>query len=73
MNNLFILSVNDRAIGVYTSHMKAVQAAIMDTLPFSYTLTDYSYELGVEFYTFTDKSYTEKIYSIQEVTPDTRV
>lgn len=73
MDKLYVLSRNDRVIGVYTSHMKAVQAAIMETLPFDYTMTNYLYDFGVEFYTFTDKLYTEQTYSIQEVTPDEKV
>lgn len=73
MDKLYVVSLNDRVIEVSTSHRKAVQTAIMETLPFSYTMTDYVYDFGVEFYTFTDKSGNEQTYSIQEVTPDTRV
>ena len=72
MDNVFILSVNDRIIGVYTSHRKATQEMFMDTLPFNYQLTDYSFEFGVEFFTFTDKALIEKTYTIQEATLDQR-
>lgn len=72
MDKLYVVSRNDRVIGVFTSHKTAVQAAIMETLPFSYTMTDYVYDFGVEFYTFTNKSCTEQTYSIQEFTPNER-
>jgi len=70
MDKVYVVSRNDQIIGVFTSHRKAVEAAIMETLPFSYAMTDYAYDFGVEFYTFTDKSGTEQTYSIQEFTPN---
>ena len=72
MENIFVVVVNSRPIGVYTSHRKAVQGIIMYTLPFGYTMTDYVYDFGVEFYTFSDKT-TETIYELHEFTPDERV
>ena len=46
----------------------------METLPYGYTMTDYTFDFGVEFYTFSDpdKPSNEKVYELQEVTPDTR-
>ena len=72
MDNLFVVSCNSRIIGVYTSHRKAVQAIITETLPFGYTMNDYTYEFKVEFYTFTDGKNPEKVYELQEVTPNVR-
>lgn len=73
MNNLFVLSVNSRLIGVYTSHLKATQAMWMETLPFEYKMEDYVFDFGVEFFTFRDTADNEKTYELQEVTPDARV
>lgn len=74
MESLFVLStVTDILIGVHTSHRKAVQAMLMETIPFNYKMTDYTYELGIEFYTFTNDKNTELTYKIQEVIPDQRV
>ena len=74
MENVFVLIINTRLIGVYTSHRKAVQAMIMETLPHGYTMTEYAFDFGVEFYTFSDpdNSSDEKVYELQEVTPDAR-
>ena len=72
MENVFVLLMNNQLVGVYTSHRKAVQAAIMDSLPSGYTMTDYAYDFGVEFYIFTNELKIEKTYEIQEVTPDNR-
>ena len=72
MENVFVVSYNSRIVGVYTSHRKAVQGIIMENLPFGYTMNDYTYDFGVEFYTFTDYKNPEKVYELQEVTPDQR-
>ena len=72
MENVFVLIINTRLIGVYTSHRKAVQAMIMEAIPFGYTMSDYTFDFGVEFFTFTDQLGNEKVYELQEVTPDTR-
>ena len=72
MENVFVLIINARLIGVYTSHRKAVQAMIMEVIPFGYTMSDYTFDFGVEFFTFTDQLGNEKVYELQEVTPDQR-
>ena len=72
MENVFVLIINARLIGVYTSHRKAIQAMIMEAIPFGYTMSDYTFDFGVEFFTFTDQSGNEKVYELQEVTPDQR-
>ena len=72
MENVFVLIINARLIGVYTSHRKAVQGMIMEAIPFGYTMTDYTFDFGVEFFTFTDQLGNEKVYEMQEVTPDKR-
>lgn len=72
MENVFVLIINARLIGVYTSHRKAVQAMIMEAIPFGYTMSDYTFDFGIEFFTFTDQSDNEKVYELQEVTPNTR-
>jgi hypothetical protein len=73
VENVFVVMIDTRLVGVYSSHRKAVQAIIMDTLPFGYTMGDYTYDFGVEFFTFSDKNNNEKVYELQEVTPDERV
>ena len=73
MENVFVLTIHAQLIGVYTSHRKAVQAMIKETLPFGYTMSDYTYDFGVEYFTFIDKDYKEKTYELQEVMPDGRV
>lgn len=70
MENLFVVIVDTKLVGVYTSHRKAAQAIIMDNLPFGYTLGDYAYDFGVEFFTYTDEKNNERVYTLQEVTPD---
>jgi hypothetical protein len=72
MENVFVLILNTRLIGVYTSHQKAAQAMFMDVLPYGYKMEEYAYDFGVEFFTFRDKEYNEKTYELQEVTPNTR-
>lgn len=72
MENVFVVIIHARVLGVYTSHRKAVQTIIMEALPFDYTMTDYTYDFGVEFFTFSDNNGNEKVYELQEVTPDTR-
>ena len=73
MENVFVLILQSRLMGVYTDHRKAVQAMIMDSLPYGYTMSDYTYDFGVEFYTFSDNDSNERVYELQEVTPDNRV
>lgn len=69
---LYTVSFNQRVVGVCTSHIKAVQMMFIGTLMSDCHLTDYVYDFGIEFYTFTDESGTEKVYEIQEFTPNVR-
>lgn len=71
MDKLFVVMIDTRLVGVYTAHRKAVQAVIMDNLPFGYIMSDYAYDFGVEFFTFMNDG-AEKVYEIQEITPDER-
>lgn len=71
MNNLFVLSLGDRLIGVYTSHRKASQTMILDTIRKGWKLVQYQYDFGVEFFSYSHDE-IEEMYMIQEVTPDAR-
>ena len=71
MDTLFVLSLGDRLIGVYTSHRKATQTMIMDTMRNGWRLNQYQYDFGVEFFSY-EHDEVEEIYSVQEVTPDAR-
>lgn len=73
MNNVFVLFIDSRLVGVYTTHRKAAQDMFMETLPFEYQMVDYTYDMGIEFYTFRNKEDKELVYEIQEITPDGRV
>ena len=71
MNNVFVVSHNSKTIGVYTSHMKAIQAIIMETLMYGYQMNDYTYDMGIEFYTFI-RDNSETVYELQEIALDDR-
>lgn len=71
MNNLFVLSLAGTLIGVYTSHRKATQTMILDTIRKGWKLAQYQYDFGVEFFSY-EHDEVEELYEIQEVTPDAR-
>ena len=74
MTELYVLMKDSELVGVYTSHRKATQALLIDTLKESMTLKEYSFEFGVEFFTYIGpKSGQSFLWEIQEVTPDERV
>jgi len=73
MENLFVLFMSDRLVGVYTSHRKATQTMIMDTIRNNHKLDDYTFSFGIEFFTYMDIDGNETVWEIQEVTPDNRV
>lgn len=72
MENAFVVMHQGRLIGVYSSHRKAMQAIIMETIPFGYVMSDYTFDFGVEFLTFTDDNGTTETYELQEATLDQR-
>lgn len=73
MNELYVLTRDDELIGVYTTHRKATQALIMDTIREGMKLQDYSFEFGVEFFTYiSPESGLPFCWEIREVTPDER-
>lgn len=72
MDNLFVLLYAGRLVGVYTSHRKAAQTMIMDTMRKGWKLAQYQYDFGVEFFSY-EHDDVEELYEIQEVTPDARV
>lgn len=72
MDNVFVLLCAGRLVGVYTSHRKATQTMILETIQKDWHLSHYGYEFGVEFFYY-EHDDTEELYEIQEVTPDTRV
>lgn len=74
MSELYVLMKDSELVGVYTSHRKATQALLMDTLKEGMTLKEYSFEFGVEFFTYIGpESGQPFLWEIQEVTPDERV
>lgn len=74
MNELYVLTKDSELVGVYTTHRKATQALIMDTIKEKMKLQDYSFEFGVEFFTYIGpESGMPFFWEIREVTPDERV
>ena len=74
MNELYVLMRDSELVGVYTTHRKATQALIMDTIKAGMQLSHYSFEFGVEFFDYIGpESGQHFLWEIQEVTPDTRV
>ena len=74
MNELYVLIKDSELVGVYTTHRKATQALIMDTIREGMKLKDYSFEFGVEFFTYIGpESGLPFIWEIRKVTPDERV
>ena len=71
METLFVLFLAGRLVGVYTSHRKASQTMILDTIRKGWQLTQYQYDLGIEFFSY-EHDDIEELYEIQEVTPDAR-
>jgi hypothetical protein len=71
MDNVFVLLFGGRIVGVYTSHRKATQTMILDTLRKGWKLAQYQYDFGVEFYSY-EHDGVEELYELQEVTPDAR-
>lgn len=72
MEKLFVLFIENRLVGVYTSHRKAMQTLILDTIRSNLKLTDYLFDFGVEFFTYQDEDGNETAFEIQEITPDAR-
>ena len=70
MDNVYVLHVEDRLVGVYTSHRKAIQAMLEHNLSNSFVLTEYAFEFDIEFYTFQDGHGHKSNWNLQEVTPD---
>lgn len=74
MNELYVVTKDSELVGVYTTHRKATQALIMDTIKEGMKLQDYSFEFGVEFFTYIGpESGLSFFWEIREVTPDNRV
>lgn len=74
MNKLYIVTKDSELVGVYTTHQKAEQALIMDTIKEEMKLQDYSFEFDIEFFTYIDsKSGSPFFWEIREITPDERV
>ena len=59
-------------IGVFTNHRKAMQELFMRTFRQELTHTDYTYDMGIEYFTYADKSGEQFEYMIHELTPDVR-
>lgn len=70
MNNVYVLLVDNRLVGVYTSHRKAIQVMLNHDLPNSFRLTEYAFEFDVEYYTFRDGRGHKSEWELQEITPD---
>lgn len=72
METVFVLFLENHLVGVYTTHRKAMQAVLMDAIPKGWSMTDYSFEFGTEFFTYTDAAEDKMLYELMEVTPDKR-
>ena len=71
MEKVYVLFLAGKLIGVYTSHRKAAQTMILDTIRKGWKLAQYQYDFGVEFFSY-DHDGVEGLYEIHEVTPDAR-
>ena len=69
MDKLYVVTKDSELIGVYTTHRKATQALIMDTIKEGMKLQDYSFEFGVEFFTVLSMKWTKT----ESVAPVARV
>lgn len=70
MDNVYVLLLENRVIGVYTSHRKAIQAMLNYNLTRCYKLTEYLFEFDIEYYTFRDDHEHQLEWELQEITPD---
>jgi hypothetical protein len=70
---MFVVMRNGALFGVYTSHRKAMQAIIVNSLRNELQMKDYSFELGVEFFDYINpETDIHFLWEMQEVTPDSR-
>lgn len=72
MGELYVVMIDTRLVGVYTSHRKAMQTVIMDTVRSNLKLVNYLFDFGVEFLTYEDEDGNETHFEIQEIIPDAR-
>ena len=72
METLFVLFLDSHLVGVYTSHRKATQTMIMDSFRDGRKLQDYSFQFGIEFFTYVNVDDDTCVYELQEVMPDAR-
>ena len=72
METIFVLFLDGHFKGVFTTHRKAMQAVIVDAISKGWNMTDYSFELGTEFFTYTNSVGDKMLYELMEVTPDAR-
>lgn len=72
MENVYVLFMENRLVGVYTSHRKAMQTLILDTVRQNWKLDRYQFDFGIEYFTYVDDEGNETEYEIQEVAPDAR-
>ena len=70
MDKLYVLFRSNSFLGVFTTHRKATQAVITDSFREKFHLTDYSFQFGTEFFTYTDSEEHNYLYELMEVTPD---
>ena len=73
METVFVLFLDGHFERVFTTHRKAVQAILLNAIPKNWNMTDYSFEFGTEFFTYTDPADDKLLYELMEVTPDKRV
>lgn len=70
MDTVYVLFIETRMVGVYTSHRKAMQAMIMDTVSSDMTLVNYEFTCDTEYFTYYDSEDNATLWSLQEITPD---
>lgn len=72
-DNVYLLMLESTPIGVYTHHRKATQELYMRTFRQNLTFESYTYDMGIEYFNYTDNDGVITRYSIRELTPDERV
>lgn len=68
--NVFLLMLDRRPVGAYTNHRKAMQELLQRTLKQGFTLSEYLFDFGVEWFTYKDGDGDEIRYAIYEMEPD---
>lgn len=69
---VYVLSRDDTLVGVYSTHRKANQTMIMDTLRGGFKLKEYCFEFDIEYFTYVTDDDKQSVWTIQETEMDAR-